>query len=185
MVLEDDFATMLAAARKALPWAWERIYRDLSPHVAGYMRANGVRDPEDVTADVFVNVVEGIDRFEGDAAHFRSWVFVMAHRRMIDDRRRRTRSPEAPLTYERLHDAQGTVNVENEALSRLSTSRVAGMIERCAPDQREVLSLRVLGGLTLAETADVLGKSLSAVKGLQRRGFSTIARQLTRQGVTL
>lgn len=180
MPFGDDFQRTLEAARAAAPWAWTAIYRELSPVVTGYLRANGAQDPEDMTAEVFLRVVQDLARFTGDEAHFRSWVFVIAHHRMIDDRRRRSRHPESPLQLETLA-AQAAGNVEHEAMDNLSSSAVAAIIRRCAPEQREVLLLRVVGGLTLGETAEVVGKSVGAVKALQRRGVAAIAREFSRE----
>jgi len=179
-----NFETTLAAARQAAPWAWTAIYRELAPAVTGYLRANGVNDAEDMCADVFLRVVQDLGRFEGDEAHFRSWVFVIAHHRMIDDRRRRTRHPQVPFRLEML-EGRSYGNVEHEAMDSLGTDSVQAIINRCAPDQREVLLLRVIGGLTLAETAEVVGKTIGAVKALQRRGVAAISREFSREGVPL
>jgi RNA polymerase sigma-70 factor (ECF subfamily) len=129
-------------------------------------------------------VVQDIGRFEGDEAHFRSWVFVIAHHRMVDDRRRKIRHPQTSLRLELL-EGQSHGNVEREAMDNLGTDAVQAIIDRCVPDQREVLLLRVIGGLTLAETAEVVGKSLGAVKALQRRGVAAISREFSREGVSL
>lgn len=180
MPFGEEFQRTLEAARAAAPWAWTAIYRDLAPAVTGYLRANGAADPEDMAAEVFLRVVQDLGRFSGDEAHFRSWVFVIAHHRMIDDRRRRTRHPESPLLLESLA-MQAAGNVEHEAMDNLSSSAVAAIIRRCAPDQREVLLLRVVGGLTLGETAEVVGKTVGAVKALQRRGVAAIAREFSRE----
>ena len=182
MGLAEDFQTTLDAARRAAPWAWSALYGELAPAVIGYLRANGVPDPEDVTAEVFLRVVQDIGKFEGDEMHFRSWVFVIAHHRMVDDRRRRIRHPQAPLRLEML-EGRGHGNVEREAMDHLNTNSVQAIIDRCAPDQREVLLLRVIAGLTLVETAEVVGKSLGAVKALQRRGVAAIAREFSTEGV--
>ena len=184
MPFGEDFERTLAAARAAAPWAWTAIYRDLAPVVTGYLRANGARDPEDMASEVFLRLVQDLGRFQGDESHFRSWVFVIAHHRMIDDRRRRTRHPESELHLESL-TAEAAGDVEHEALDNLASASVEAIIRRCAPDQREVLLLRVLGGLTLAETADVVGKTVGAVKALQRRGVAAIAREFSREGVSL
>jgi hypothetical protein len=77
--------------------------------------------------------------------------------------------------------------------ARLSTRVVAqrsftGRIvqrEQLAPDQRDVLLLRVLGELTVEEVAGVIGKSPGAVKALQRRGLAAIKLTLAKEGVTL
>jgi RNA polymerase sigma-70 factor (ECF subfamily) len=62
---------------------------------------------------------------------------------------------------------------------------VRRIIGRLGPDQRDVVLLRVLGGLTVTETAKALGKSAGAVKALQRRGLLAIKRALTEEGVPL
>lgn len=185
MPLSESFATTLEAARRGAPWAWTAIYKDLAPAVTGYLRANGAADPDDLTGEVFLRVVSDIARFAGDEAHFRSWVFVIAHHRLIDDRRRRIRRPETPIRLDALQPLSPNGNVEREAMDTLSNDAVEAIIRRCAPDQREVLLLRVLGGLTLAETAHVLGKTLGAVKALQRRGIAAIGREFAREGVPL
>ena len=45
------------------------------------------------------------------------------------------------------------------------------MLERLNEDQRSVITLRILGDLSIEQTAEVLGKSTGAVKQLQRRGL--------------
>lgn len=184
MPLVENFHTTINAAKLGAPWAWSAIYTELAPAVTGYLRANGVPDAEDITAEVFVRVVQDIARFEGDEAHFRSWVFVIAHHRMVDDRRRKIRHPQTTLNLE-MAESHSHGNVEHEALDNLGTGAVQQIINRCVPDQREVLLLRVVGGLTLAETAEVVGKSLGAVKALQRRGVAAISREFSREGVSL
>ncbi|HEU5001562.1 MAG TPA: RNA polymerase sigma factor [Actinomycetota bacterium] len=185
MSLGESFQTTVDAARSGAQWAWRAIYTDLAPQVIGYLRANGCPDPDDLAGEVFLRLVQDIARFDGDEAHFRSWVFVIAHHRMIDERRRRTRRPEAPLILETLHSSDAIGDVEQEALDHLASVGVEAIIRRCVPDQRDVLLLRVIAGLSLAETADVVGKSIGAVKALQRRGVAAIAREFTREGVTL
>jgi RNA polymerase sigma factor (sigma-70 family) len=78
-----------------------------------------------------------------------------------------------------------TGNVEDEAARRLATERVRRLCEGLAPDQRDVLLLRMLAALTVDEIAESLGKTPGAVKALQRRGLAAIRRQMERQGVPL
>lgn len=185
MALGESFETTITAARQAAPWAWAVIYRELAPHVTGYLRASGSSEPEDLTAEVFLRVVQDLGKFEGDEARFRSWVFVIAHHRMVDERRHRTRHPQTTLELDTLDRTRFGGDVEHEAMGNLATSAVEDIVRRCVPDQRDVLLLRVLGGLTLSETAEVLGKSLGAVKALQRRGVAAVAREFSREGVPL
>ena len=67
----------------------------------------------------------------------------------------------------------------------LSVERVRHVLDRLTPDQRDVLLLRVLGGLTIDEIAFVLGRRSGAVKMLQARGLAAIRREIERGAVTL
>jgi RNA polymerase sigma factor (sigma-70 family) len=84
-------------------------------------------------------------------------------------------------------DLHGVVTgrVEDTVDRSLRTERVRALCEQLAPDQRDVLLLRLLGRLTIDEIAAALGKTSAAVKVLQRRGFRAIGRILEREGVPL
>lgn len=171
----------LIAARNGADWGWTSLYRTLAPTITGYLRAQGVREPEDVTAEVFIQAVKGIDRFKGDGTAFRSWIFCIAHNKLVDDHRQRRRRP-----IEIVPDAGRNLvhpgNVEDQALRNIADRKVREMFTRLTPDQRNVMYLRMIGGLTLEETSKVLGKPLSAIKALQRRGLASIKRDLPAQG---
>ncbi|MPY96054.1 MAG: sigma-70 family RNA polymerase sigma factor [Acidimicrobiia bacterium] len=180
----DAFGALLAAAQAGAPWAWDRLYGYLAPAVAGYLRLQGARDADDLTSEVFIGVYRGISSFSGSEAQFRSWVFVIAHRRVQDARRHAARVPEllASAALEDLPRAAGDVEADVEG--ELGRQRVFALCACLAPDQRDVLLLRVVADLTVEQVAETLGKSPGAVKALQRRGLEGIRRML-RQGVTL
>lgn len=180
----DAFPALLAAAQSGAAWAWQRLYEWLAPAVAGYLRVQGVRDVDDVTSEVFLGVVRGIDGFSGDEVHFRSWVFVIAHRRLQDERRRVVRRPPPDLPGDALPTSAGG-DAEDDALRSLATARVYALCERLAADQRDVILLRIVGDLTVDEIARVLDKTPGAVKQLQRRGFGALRRMLEQEGVPL
>jgi RNA polymerase sigma factor (sigma-70 family) len=177
----DAFHALLAAAHSGAPWAWDRIYRWLAPAVAGYLRVQGVDDADDVTSEVFLGVVRGIARFNGDEQQFRSWVFVIAHRRLQDHRRRQYRRPATTELTDGLVAAGG--DSEADAIGALSTARVHALCARLAPDQRDVVLLRLIADLTVDVVAAVLGKTRGAVKALQRRGFEALRRIFEQEGV--
>jgi RNA polymerase sigma factor (sigma-70 family) len=175
----------LGAARAGAEWAWNAIYRTLAPFVAGYLRAQGASDPEDLTGEVFLQVVRAIHRFEGDGRAFRSWVFSIAHNKLIDDRQRRSRRPVPQPISNEVNGYAARDNVEDEALMRLAAGRVERIISGLTEDQRAVLVLRLMGGLTVTEVAEAVRKSVTAVKALQRRGLATVRRELAAQGVSV
>jgi RNA polymerase sigma factor (sigma-70 family) len=181
---DGEFDAVLAAARTGAPWALGRIYEALSPPVAGLFRAQGVDDPDDLTSEVFVGVLRKLAWFDGDVAGFRSWVFTIAYRRLADERRRSARRP-APLPLAARPEPAAPDDVHAEVERSLATQRVRALCDRLAPAQRDVLLLRVLGGLTVDQVAGVIGKSRGAVKALQRRGYAAVALLLEQDGVPL
>ena len=72
------------------------MYRAYAQGVLGYLRGQGVADPEDVLGEVFLNVATSLHRFHGDDDQLRRWVFTLAHHRIIGDRRRRRSAGDAP-----------------------------------------------------------------------------------------
>jgi RNA polymerase sigma-70 factor (ECF subfamily) len=188
MTYRDRFAgrfeAVLAGAQRGDAAALEEIYTRLAPVVVGYLRLQGSREPEDLTSEAFVGVLRSIGTFRGDEAAFRSWLFTIAHRRLLDERRRAVRRP-PPDPIEAVGEPVAADHVEDAADRAASDERVRRLCDALVPDQRAVLLLRLLGGLTVDEVAATLGKSSGAVKALQRRGFAAIARGSEGEGVPL
>jgi RNA polymerase sigma factor (sigma-70 family) len=186
MPIGDRFQDVLEAARRGAHWALESFYRELAPAVLGYLRAQRAAEPEDVASEVFVGMVRNLPTFHGDERGFRSWVFSIAHRRLIDERRRLSGSQEDLVEPARIAGPlAGEIagDVEEEALADLGQEGVLLALADLSPDQRTVILLRVLGDLSVAEVAEVLGKSHGAVKMLQRRALLRLARRVEREGL--
>jgi RNA polymerase sigma-70 factor (ECF subfamily) len=180
-----EFETVLAAAQRGAPWAFERIFEALSPVVAGYLRTQGASEPDDLASEVFVAVLRNVGRFMGDEPGFRSWVFTIAHRRLLDERRSLARRPATTPLSTAVEVAAHGDGVEAAVERSMQVEWVRAVCDRLAPDQRDVMLLRLLGRLTIDEIASALGKSSEAVKALQRRGFRAIGRILEREGIVL
>jgi RNA polymerase sigma factor (sigma-70 family) len=112
-------------------------------------------------------------------------MFVIAHRRLIDERRRASRRP--AQTHWDAAPVSATVggDVEREAIEFLATEEILRAFDQLTDDQRNVLALRIIGGFTLEETASMVGKRIGAVKALQRRALQALAGFISRAGVTL
>ena len=180
----ERFSGLLAAAKDGDESAWREIFEGLAPAVLGYLRANRAPDPEDVLGETFLQVARDIARFDGEEAGFRSWVFTIAHHRLIDARRSSARrpvelSPEPPEPEEPADDAA------EEALARIGTERVERILEALSDDQRAVLLLRFVADMSVEDVAKAVGKRPGAVKALQRRGLNAVKRLLARKGVSL
>jgi RNA polymerase sigma factor (sigma-70 family) len=183
--LGESFEGVLGAARARQDWAWETIYRDLAPVVLGYLRAQGVANPDDLSGEVFLQVVRDIQTFEGGEREFRGWVFAIAHNRLIDERRSLKRRPANVFTGEEIEDGEVARSAEEDALAKISEKRARQLLARLSDDQQSVLLLRILGDLTIAQVAAALGRTPGAVKALQRRGLAALKRELSRRTITL
>ncbi|HEU4916102.1 MAG TPA: RNA polymerase sigma factor [Acidimicrobiia bacterium] len=183
MSLGAEFAPTLEAAKDGEEWAWADLYREVAGPVKGYLASRGAMDPEDLTSETFLQVARNIHAFEGNETSFRSWVFVIAHRRLIDSRRARGRRPETTTLLEATADSTGG-DVEEEALDSLVAEELLRAFEQLTDIQGDVLALRILGRLTLEETAQILGKRVGAIKAAQRRGLMALQQRLDFQGVT-
>jgi RNA polymerase sigma factor (sigma-70 family) len=170
----DGFDEVLLAARLGAEWAWTRIYEDFAPRVVGYLGAHGAADPEDLAGEVFLQVVRGLPDFSGGEREFAAWTFTIAHRRLVDDLRRRGRRPVEVAGGDLVERSGG--EVDREALARIADASVRAAIGELPPDQRSVLLLRIIGDLTIEEIARAVGKRPGAVKALQRRGLQRLER---------
>lgn len=172
-----SLGALVAAAQVGCPRAFEHIYRQLAGQVASYLRWHRATDPDGLTNDVFAQVHRSLDRFEGDEPGFRSWVFTIAHHRMIDDRRRANRQP--PVQGEMgVDDDLGCGDVEEDAFAMLANDSVRELVSVLSPDQRDVVLLRVVADLSVDDVARLLDKRAGAVKALQHRALATLRRHL-------
>jgi RNA polymerase sigma-70 factor, ECF subfamily len=183
---QADLTQAIDAARAGAEWAWTLIYDELAGSVLGYLRGLGAHEPDDLTGEVFLQAVRDLARFEGSAADFRAWIFTIAHHRFLDERRRTKRRPVDPAPDDVITEKLPPVDTgaETEALRSLADQQVRRIIEGLVPAQREVMLMRILGGLTIDEIAGALGKRPGAVKALQRRAIEAIRRSHAATGET-
>jgi RNA polymerase sigma factor (sigma-70 family) len=149
----------------------ENTYRELAPAVLGYLRAQRARDPEDLLGEVFLQVTRDLSRFRGDRDDLRRWVFTIARNRLVDDSRRRARRPE--IVDRELPDISTVLPAD------APDPDLVRALALLTDDQREVIALRFIADLPLEEVARVTKRKIGAVKALQHRGLTTLARILT------
>jgi RNA polymerase sigma factor (sigma-70 family) len=179
-----DLSADVEAARAGSVAAFERLYRSTAGSVAGYFRWHGASDPEGLTNEVFSKVHRNLAGFVGDGERFRSWLFTVAHHRMIDDRRQMSRRPRVDGVAE-VDEAALVGDAESDALAALGHDRLRALLDGLSPDQRSVLLLRVVADLPVEAVATALGKRPGAVKALQHRALASLRRQLEHEEVLL
>lgn len=180
-----EFESVLAGAKEGAEWAWSKLYHWLSADLRGYMRARGAKDPDGALGDVLMQVARNVATFEGDAQSFRSWAFMVAHHRVIDHSRKQQRNLSTPTDPSTLPSLPDPASVEAEVLESLSAVEIrAWLEEHLTPYQLDVVLLRVFGGFSAAEVADVLGKEAGAVRVSQHRALAALRRAFAAGDVT-
>lgn len=174
---DETFVSVLVAAQAGASWACTRLWSDHAPAVSAFLAARGSREPDDLTSEVFLTVFDRLHAFTGDAAAFRSFVFSIAYRRLVDELRMRGRRGDTvELTAE--EDPRRASSAEDEATSRLGDQRALALLESLPADQRDVMVLRIVADLTVEQIAEVLGKRPGAVKALQRRALERLRKKI-------
>jgi RNA polymerase sigma-70 factor (ECF subfamily) len=178
---DPTFADALAAATRPGPdrsAAFEHLLRPLLFPVRRYLGAQ-VRDAtDDLVHDVLLAVFEHLPRFQGTEAQFRSWVFTIAHHRIVDHHRRRRET--VPLEHVAAWRAPD--DPEATAIGRVAAHDLHRAMGALAPTQREVLLLRVVDDLSIEQTARRLGRSPGAVKALQHRAIEAVRLHIQASG---
>jgi RNA polymerase sigma-70 factor (ECF subfamily) len=152
------------------PAAFAQLYaRYVDPVYRYCYRRLGSREAaEDATSEIFCNALEALPRFTGDS--FRSWLFAIAHNVVADQFRRQAWQHPANETVE---GTDPDPTPEESAMAAEACGALRSLLGSLRPDQRDVIELR-LAGLTGAEIAATLGRTLGAVKMLQLRAIQRL-----------
>jgi RNA polymerase sigma-70 factor (ECF subfamily) len=175
----QNFAIVLAAAQSGAGWAASKLWQEYSPAVSAYLRARGTQEWEDLTSEVFLAVFNQLPQFVGDDVQFRSFVFSIAYRRLVDEYRSRSRRG-THIPWDAETDDRTSPSAEDAALHRASHVSTISLLDSLPDDQRNVMTLRIIGDLTVEQIAEVLGKQPGAVKALQRRALERLRKEIAR-----
>lgn len=184
MTLQDEFGRTLAEAQEGHGSALGELFRDLYPRILRYLRALEPTEAEDLASEAWLDLANALRRFEGDERGLRALAFTIARRRLVDLQRRRARHPSVPIEVDGVVTEGWVGDVEEEAMTALATEAALARVAALPPDQAEVILLRVLGGLPVAEVARIVGKRPGTVRVIQHRALRRLAEQITGDGVT-
>lgn len=177
-IFSDEIA---AGVRNGDPDAVGRVYVTLADRLLGYLIAR-VRDratAEDILEATFIELLRKGHTITGGPAAIKVWLFRSAYFNAMDHLRKVRRRAEdfcEDMTEVDLEDT--SPSPEDLAVAAERRELVHRVMAELSEDQRQVLTLRYLGGLTAPETAEVLGKTEGAVRSLQHRAERAMARLL-------
>ena len=172
----EDLARTLAAARSGDGAALEALWRAHQPRLLRFLRGRGVVDAEDVATQVWIDAARNLGRFRGDGDDFRRWLFTIAHRRVVDGHRLAARR-RAALSVEstRVEAAPGA---DEEFEAHDSLTRAVTLVARLPAQMRDVVLLRIVGDLSVADTAAVMGLRPGHVRVLMHRALVRLEREV-------
>ena len=157
------------------------VYVALADRLLGYLvaRVHDRAAAEDLLEATFIELLQNGTRIQGGSAAIKVWLFRSAYFNAMDHLRRVKRRAEDlyeyPADLEVYDEDRGP---EEWALAAETGRQMRSAMESLSEDQRHVLLLRYIGGLSAPEAASVLGKSDGAVRSLQHRGERSLARML-------
>ncbi|MGN9909647.1 RNA polymerase sigma factor [Phytohabitans sp. LJ34] len=172
---DDELAVALDAALRGDPAAFAVLWRAHQPPLLRYLRVIVGESAEDVASETWLQAARGLRGFTGSPAGFRVWLFTVARNRAIDERRRARRRPEEPRDLAERDLPGSRPDVADEVLERSDVDWALRVIATLPKDQAEAVMLRVVAGLDVAQTAQVLGKRPGAVRIAAMRGLRRLA----------
>ena len=171
---EFDEQRVVEAAQQGDQSALGALYDHYFPRVYRYVatRLSQTEDAEDVTTEIFLRIIENLRSFSWRGLPFGAWVFRIARNEVVSHvRRQKVRTGAAQLT-ESIRDPSPD-HVDQIAMAfTIASVRVA--TEKLPEAQRQVISLRFGAGLSVAETAQALGKTENNVKVLQHKAIAKL-----------
>jgi len=169
------------AAKAGDEAALAELYSLYFPRVYRYIlaRMGNPYDAEDLTEEVFLRVLDAIERFQWREAPFSAWLFRIAHNAVISQRRKDgARGRSSPLSEALPVNSQGP---EEMVENRLALNEIMKAAETLPEAQRRVISLRFAAGLTVAETARAMGKGEGNVKVIQHKAIAKLRGMLAQR----
>src|SRR3954467_3858153 len=162
-------------AREGDDDALRLLYLLYADNVYGYVLAivRDEHDAEDIASEVFSKLPRALTRYQPGATPFAAWLLRVARNAAFDHLRAQRSVPRAEVYAV-------TEVAETPAFERLADLRAA--LASLPPDQRQVMLMRLVAGMSPGEVAVELGRSVDAVHALQHRARRRLRRDLTQQG---
>ena len=181
---DAEMLALLKDAQRGVPAAYDRLYNLYVDKIFRYVYARlGQRETaEDLTADVFVRLVQVLPRFRVNAerpvASFSAWLYRIASNLLTDHHRRQQHRQHADLA-DHAHLAGSGLSPDQHASAAEEGQLVIQALAELGPEQQAVVLYRFAEQYSTQEVADLMGKTTGAVKALQHRALISLRRLLS------
>lgn len=169
---------LVDAAKAGDERALSELYQTYFPRVYRYIlaRTGSPHDAEDLAEEVFMRVLEAIERFQHREAPFSAWLFRIAHNAVISQRRKESARGKSGPLLEGI--PVSTAGPDELVEQRLILNEVMEAARKLPEAQRQVITLRFTAGLSVAETALAMGKGEGNVKVIQHKAIAKLREML-------
>jgi RNA polymerase sigma-70 factor (ECF subfamily) len=174
---QQRMAALLTLAQQGDGEAFGQIYDAYVGQVYRYLYYRVGSQPlaEDLTSETFLRALRRIDSFTWQGRDICAW-FITIARNLVTDHYKSSRFRLEVSTADMLDADRADDGIEQEVLDNLDNQALLAAIRQLKPEQQECVVLRFLQGLSVAETAAVMGRSDGAIKQLQLRAVRALAK---------
>ncbi len=183
MLSGNDDKELLARARRLDAEGLSEIHDRFYPDVYRYVRYR-LEDElvcEDITAEVFMRLLDALHRRRGPDHNLRGWLMGTASNMVNDFLRQAYRRKIENLEESAEDQLVSDDNLDDRWDARWDRSRVRRAVQQLTPEQQHILALRFVDERSLDETASLVGKTVTAVKALQFRALASLRRLLEKE----
>ncbi len=159
------------------------IYDNFAPRIYNYIyfRTTDPQLAEDLTSQVFLKALENREVFKRTGAPMINWLYAIAHNLVIDAYRR---SRDNLGLEDVAVFGSGSPTPAEECEYHFEKDVLRNAVERLTPDQKQVLILKFIDGMTTEEVGVQIGKRVGTVRALQMRALRSLNKLLEENNVT-
>src|SRR5262245_55349530 len=171
---DDALRAVVGRAAQRDPEAWDHLYRRSYTRLFTYARRRlpDQAAAEDAVSETMTRALDGIEGFSWQGAGFDGWLYGIARNVILEAGRRWRRHLDEVTDHPTLERGP-----EDEIVARDQAAAVRAVLQRLAPEERELLELRVQRGLSAEEVGARLGKRAGAVRMAQARALERLRRE--------
>jgi RNA polymerase sigma-70 factor (ECF subfamily) len=157
--------------------AFTQLYNEHFDRIYRYVRflVNFQAEAEDLTQEVFIKALRAISSYKRRGGNFTSWLFRIAHNQVIDHFRKQSKQRKTTLEETTLVSGDDPVTTTEQ---KIEIEGLMTALKKLPSAQREVISLRFIVGLPIADVARTLGKREGTIKALQFNAMASIKKIL-------
>lgn len=173
---QDRVKELVQNAQEGHAEAFAGLYDDFYGKIYRYVlfKTGDVTDAEDITEEVFLKMLESIRSFKWKGHPFSSWLFRIAHNLIVDHFRKKARKKTVPLEAAASSTGASSHDLDSQLDLKLSVQQVYDAMKGLTELQKEVLTLRFAGGLSVQETSVAMKRKENAVKALQHAAIKKL-----------